>query len=310
MRYNNAGKIRSSKFSETLVPLDDLTITGIRGHILNRKKFNVLSLGGGKQSSTLFLKNLRGEIQPPAHFAIFADTMWERKKTYSYLDYLDELAIQHNFPKIWRVSAGNIKENMLFGGSIFRENTIPFWVLSQDKTKASMIQRRCSRHYKVFAIRREIRKVFSMNPYTIWIGFSLDEVSRRNDSRFPSYQTPRYPLLEQRLTRDQCVAYLENNNFEVPVKSSCVCCPYRKHPEWLEMSQNNPEEFQEAVDFGKQMKNKLKNIKHFKNADIPEEKGGGLYLTRALKDLDKIDLHKYKDSTEEDEAECGHGCFL
>lgn len=306
----NKKQVRSSSFSETLSPLDDFTIAGIRGAMLTKRKPHVLSLGGGKQSSTLFLKNLRGEIDPPANFAIFADTMWEREETYTYLDYLDELATQHRFPKIWRVSAGNIKNDMLSGGLLFKENTIPFWTLSENGKNVSMIQRRCSRHYKVFAIRREIRKVFSMNPYTIWIGFSLDEVSRRNDSRFPSYQTPRYPLLEQRLTRDQCVDYLEANKFEVPVKSSCVCCPYRKHPEWLDMLQNNPKEFSDAVDFGKQMKSKLKNLTHFKNNALPEEKGGGLYLTRLLKDLDQIDLDQYKGTVEADEAECGHGCFI
>jgi len=47
----------------------------------------VLSLGGGVQSTTLFLMNLTGEIDPPANFAVFADTGWERQGTYEDVEW-------------------------------------------------------------------------------------------------------------------------------------------------------------------------------------------------------------------------------
>ena len=295
--------------SETIFPLDKITISRIRGRLIRKARYHVLSLGGGKQSSTLFLKNLRGEIKPKADFAIFADTQYERYGTYQYLDYLDSLCSEYNFPKIWRVTAGNIRHDMLNDELKFRDNHMPFWVQARDESKkSSQIQRRCSDHYKIAAIRREIRKMFGMKPYDIWIGFSLDEISRRNDSSFPNYQIPRYPLLEQRLTRDDCVKWLEKNGYEIPVKSSCIACPYRSNDSWIDMIENSPEEYFDACDFGMRVKDKMPMIIDKDNNNIKIKRK--IYVNRLLIDLNEIDFYKAKKENPKESQECGHGCFL
>lgn len=45
----------------------------------------IISLGGGVQSSTLVLMNLLGEIEPRAEAAYFADTGFEQAHTYQFL---------------------------------------------------------------------------------------------------------------------------------------------------------------------------------------------------------------------------------
>lgn len=50
-------------------------------------KLRILSLGAGVQSSTLMLMAEKGEIEPFS-CAIFADTGWESKGTYLWLEYL------------------------------------------------------------------------------------------------------------------------------------------------------------------------------------------------------------------------------
>ena len=47
---------------------------------------NVLSLGAGVQSSTMALMSAKGEL-PKADCAIFADTGYEPKAIYNYLNY-------------------------------------------------------------------------------------------------------------------------------------------------------------------------------------------------------------------------------
>ena len=76
-----------------------------------------LSLGAGVQSSTLALMIAHGELEP-VEAAIFADTGWEPRKVYEWLDWLEQ---QLPFP-VYRVQHGNLRSDTLArgGGSASR----------------------------------------------------------------------------------------------------------------------------------------------------------------------------------------------
>ena len=77
--------------------------------MINRKKIlTVLSLGAGVQSSAMAVMSARGDL-PPVDCAIFADTGYEPKGIYTYLNYLKSIL---PYP-IYVVSKGNIKEDTL-----------------------------------------------------------------------------------------------------------------------------------------------------------------------------------------------------
>ena len=63
---------------------------------------HIISLGAGVQSSTMALMAAKGEITPMPDAAIFADTGWEPKYVYDWLDWLET---QLPFP-VHRVSGG------------------------------------------------------------------------------------------------------------------------------------------------------------------------------------------------------------
>ena len=63
----------------------------------------VLSLGAGVQSSAMAVMSAKGDL-PPVDCAIFADTGYEPKGIYLYLDYLKSIL---PYP-IYLVSKGNI----------------------------------------------------------------------------------------------------------------------------------------------------------------------------------------------------------
>jgi 3'-phosphoadenosine 5'-phosphosulfate sulfotransferase (PAPS reductase)/FAD synthetase len=67
-----------------------------------------LSLGAGVQSSTLALMIAHGEIEP-VEAAIFADTGWEPRHVYEWLNWLEE---QLPFP-VCRVQYGNLRTDTL-----------------------------------------------------------------------------------------------------------------------------------------------------------------------------------------------------
>ena len=62
---------------------------------MRERKLVVISLGAGVQSSTMALKAGCGEFPRP-DCAIFADTGYEPKSVYIYLDYLKDILQKHS----------------------------------------------------------------------------------------------------------------------------------------------------------------------------------------------------------------------
>jgi 3'-phosphoadenosine 5'-phosphosulfate sulfotransferase (PAPS reductase)/FAD synthetase len=104
------------------------------------KPLRVLSLGAGVQSSCVALMIAAGEL-PMVDCAIFADTQWEPKKVYLWLDWLEK---QLPFP-VYRVTAGDLRANVLESknttGSRFA--SIP-WFILDPKGKEGMGRRQCT----------------------------------------------------------------------------------------------------------------------------------------------------------------------
>ena len=79
-----------------------------------------------------------------------------------------------------------------------------------------------------------------------WIGISLDEFKRMKDSDV-QYIKHRGPLCELKMTRWDCIRWLEIKGLEIPQRSSCVFCPYHNKAAWAEMK-SNQKDWQQAID--------------------------------------------------------------
>ena len=82
---------------------------------------NILSLGAGVQSSTVFLMSCRGML-PKLDAAIFADTQWEPKAVYEWLSRVLEPQAQRAGIPIFRVSAGDIRADAVQDGCATRSD--------------------------------------------------------------------------------------------------------------------------------------------------------------------------------------------
>ena len=290
--------------SRTIIAPPKATIDKIFSLIQQGMKYEVLSLGGGVQSSALWLMNLKGLIQPRADLAVFADTMNERNGTYTYLDYLDKMSIKAGFPPVMRISAGDILHQ-----TRNVQVDIPFWTDSNKGGKRGQLNRQCTGKFKIAVINREIRKIFGMKKRVQWIGFSMDEIHRRNDTRFPKYITPRYPLLEMRMSRDDCKAWLADNGYPEPIKSSCIVCPFRSDPEWAAMKRDNPEEFDIATQFDEDCRELVSPPSDVGQLDLfgnPQK--FHVYLHDSKRPLGAVKFRE--DVTETDKHECGSICAI
>ena len=257
----------------------------------------VISLGGGVQSVTLTLMSIQGEIEPQADLAVFADTGWEQDHTYKYMDWLVKYAAAMDFP-VHRVGEKNIKDDSLDTNA---DDNIPFFTTT--KRGKGQLRRQCTNHYKITPIQRFLRTEFGMQKRIQWIGISLDEISRAKPSRV-KYVEHRFPLLEKRLYRSNCINWLKKNGFPIPGKSACVCCPYRRNGAWATMKAKSPDEFQTACGFDEKIRDL--HLHKSKRKDFP------LYLHESLQPLSEVQFENPDQLSlfEVESEECEGGCFL
>jgi hypothetical protein len=251
----------------------------------NREKtLVVISLGAGVQSSVMAIMAAKGEFPKP-DCAIFADTGYEPKKVYAYLEFLKKIL---PYP-VYVVSKGNIKKDMLDSiDNGTRFPTAPFFTQAEITGKKGMLRRQCTADYKIVPIRKKIRELcgvkygkhFPKDKYVEqWIGISTDEIQRMKPAR-DKYILNRHPLIEAKMSRQDCINYLKKEKIPLPEKSACIVCPYHNDAYWHFMKTERQEEFADAVEFDKNIRTGSRNVRD------------KLYLHRSCKPLDEVEFNK------------------
>ena len=248
----------------------------------------ILSLGAGVQSSTLLLMACRGEIEIDC--AIFADTQWEPQAVYSWLhSALKPKAEKAGIP-VYEVTAGNLRSDSLSPNHRFA--SMPLFLIGKDGREV-MGRRQCTREYKIAPVRRKIREL--TNRAELLFGITLDEIHRTriSDVKYLEYK---YPLIDKRFHRGDCLNWLQKTGYSDVPRSACLGCPYRKDTEWRHLRNTDPAGWQDAIDFDHSLRNgKYVRLK------------GEAYLHRSLKPLDKVTL-KHEHQTDMWGNECEGMC--
>lgn len=192
----------------------------------------VQSIGGGVQSMAVYCMSAMG-VLPKAHGAIFADTGWERHATLENIKRLQEMDL--GIPiYIAKSHRGTVRSQAMNPDYDF----INMPVFTESSTgKKGQTKRQCTDHYKLRPIRKKLTEIWGRKKFRQWIGISLDEAMRMKKSDV-KYIENYYPLVETlRYTRADCIKWLEDNGFGVPVKSSCIGCPYHDNDAWLSLTE-------------------------------------------------------------------------
>jgi len=221
----------------------------------------VLSLGAGVQSTALLLMMIHGEI-PKADAVIFADTGWEPKAVYKHLEWLKGLMAENNMP-FHIVSKGNIRADFLAEKN--RYASMPLHLIGEDG-KAGMIRRQCTSEYKLAPLMKKQRELAGLKSgqrskehrITTVIGISYDELQRMRDPEF-SWIKHDYPLVDNKITRQDCLKWCSDHGYKRPPRSACIGCPFKNQDEWRHLHQT-PDEWADAVDFD----NALRTLPHLK----------------------------------------------
>lgn len=239
----------------------------------------VLSLGWGVQSFTLLAMASVGEIE--MDYAIHADTGFERASTY---------LLEHKWTKIFSDQGLKIiKVEDLKARSKFLNTNQVF--IPAFTSNGGMLMRTCTSRWKIMPIRREIQKLRNKQPVEMLLGITTDEWQRIKPSQV-KYITNTYPLIDKKMSRQDCVNWLKTHNFDIPHKSSCVFCPYHSGEAWKEVK--NSEDWSKAVVADELVRNKMAGCKLYVNSNkVP--------LTEMP---DQLSLINY------DNEECTGYCFI
>ena len=193
--------------------------------------------------------------------AIFSDVGWEPPQVY---EWLDELEKHLPFP-VHRVSRGNLRNDLMTSAkNKSRIGNPPLYSLS-NKGKKGMLRRICTYEYKILPIIKQIRTLLGYLPrkkvrkgdhVEQMMGISYDEMTRMNESKM-HYIDHVFPLVDLKMTRDDCKQWLSENGFPEPPRSACIGCPYRSTSEWLDM-RKNPETWQDALEVDEAIRDGIK----------------------------------------------------
>lgn len=246
-------------------------------------KIHVVSLGAGVQSTAMLMMAAHGEITPKPKYAIFADTGWEPRAVYQHLEWLEQEAAKHGIQVI-RVSNGNIRDDVYahLRGDKKRIASMPFFLGGgsiHGPRNEGKAWRQCTQEYKLIPVNKEIRRLMEKEgaeKAVVWIGISWDEMTRAKPAQTKDLEN-RHPLLEKRMDRLNCLAWMKKKGYPLPPKSSCVGCPFHDNVMWLEMKRDYPEEWEEAVEFDRA----IRDLPNFKKKP---------YLHRSCMPLNEVNI--------------------
>lgn len=118
-----------------------------------------------------------------------------------------------------------------------------------------MLRRQCTREYKITPILGKVRDLLGLTarqrvPKDVIVeqltGISADEADRAKPAQEP-WLRRLYPLLDLRITRAGCLAWLRAHGYPQPPRSACLGCPLHTIGEW-ERIRRDPESWADVVE--------------------------------------------------------------
>jgi len=196
----------------------------------------VLLFGGGVQTTAMLL-----EYPARYDYVIFADVSAgtkfdEKSDTYIYLDkYIKPYLKSKNIPLI-------IVQSTL--GSLYdyciEHNIIPLRNL-----------RWCTDKWKRIPIQKWIKKNLQPSkekPVYQDMGFSWDEYWRAGRIKQTDKMIFECPLVDHKITRQDCKDIILKHFPELPPKSGCVYCPFAKKSDFKEIKRKEPEKWNKILE--------------------------------------------------------------
>lgn len=264
---------------------------GIDGKMI----WDVLALGAGVQSTAVLLMSIHGDL-PPLDFAVFSDTGSEPASVYRHLEWLEAEATSAGVEIIRAGREESLEESLRSTG---HQSAIPAFV---DKGTGSrgMLLRYCTVDFKVSPKTRAIRERIGVGPkgrvgrhhVRQWFGISYDEIERMHTADV-AYMSHVYPLVDRKMTREDCFTWMADHGYPEPPRSACYFCPYHSDEEWRRLRDEEPAEWERAIALDAHLReDALHGVK------------GRVFLHDSLLPLAEAPLTRIKQPTRDCGADC------
>ena len=255
------------------------------------KSVEYISYGGGTPSLALIILNIKGEIKPlynknKVDEIIFADTGWDRTDTMKQLFEIEKYVKSNGYNfKIVKSKLGSL-ENLLLN-NLKEDKFIPIPYHSKDKGIAT---RQCTNQFKITPINQYLVSKYGSISRIAQLGIHYDEFYRVKDAKVKR-DINRYPLVDLKLKRNDCIKIVAETGLPMPPKTACVGCPYLPAARFIELNFENPNDFKRAE--------KIDNLMNKK----------GKYLCSQKIPLSSLkNQHVFKDILDDSSCESGY-CF-
>lgn len=200
--------------------------------------------GGGVQSSAVAALIVQGKIRP--NLAVIVDTEREQSTTWAYMDAVTAPALASVGVTLHRVLKSRYATVDVFGG---KEGILPLIpAFTTQGGEIGKLTTFCSNEWKRRVARRWATKEHGVTAATCWVGFSTDELARVPKTNTGKWQD-RFPLIEQKMNRGDCIALVKHMGWPEPPRSSCWMCPNHTQAEWRDIRDNKPRDWKRAVLF-------------------------------------------------------------
>ena len=235
----------------------------------------IFSYGGGVQSVAVLVLSAQGKL-PYTHF-IFAN-VGEDTENPETIEYTKNFAIpfaeKHGLFIIEiKREVSDTSRDTLYKDLMTTERSvsIPMYL------GGAPVRRGCTSTWKISVVEKFMRDYVGAKKKRkkpIGIGISLDEFKRMRKFDEDRVTVVEYPLIDLRLTREDCEDIIQQAGLPKVPKSSCWFCPYKKISEWAKMEKTNPELFKKALALEEKLKNKISSEKsltlHSKGLDLKD----------------------------------------
>ncbi len=211
----------------------------------------IINLGLGVNSTAILALIKLGELKYEDAYAVFADVGAEKRETYEYLKFLKKVSPLSINVVVSKEKAGNLyqycKKNDILPQRFMRWCT--------DRWKRKPLEK----------FRKGIVK--KGEDFKVVIGIAYDEKKRA--LRWMNDPNASFPLIDLRMTRQDCINKIKEVGWGVPVKSGCWFCPFVPLDEFVTLKKNNREQYDELCEMERRCLDKCKKIKGWFNDKYP-----------------------------------------
>ncbi|EOZ3002145.1 hypothetical protein [Pseudomonas aeruginosa] len=204
----------------------------------------IWSSGGGTQSSAIAALICQGELTPD--LSIIVDTEREMSTTWEYLDRWVLPALDAAGVKLNRVAKSSYATV-----DLMRNDDVLIPAFTTESGAVGKLPTYCSNEWKQRVMRRWATEQGVIQA-DVWLGMTIDEL-RRVTQPVGKWQH-RYPLIERRMTRGDCIAMVKRMGWPEPPRSACYMCPNMSSHDRRWQKENAPADFERACEFDRQLR--------------------------------------------------------